>query len=202
MRRGQLREPFGTTARAPAERGPALDGCLAEARQGNRLVRPWVRDVGLQVEPAAFGQARPRRPGASAGDRIRAAPAPTHAPPRGRAHDRTPDGSATDAARARRAGRHDRPELGGDVDEVGGSVSSWRNCSHAPRQSTNRLGGGGTKLASARGQPAGPIQFWLRRNSPGVAMSPRISFSCSSRTVRRESGSLRTRSTPYSSATT
>ena len=32
--------------------------------------------------------------------------------------------------------------------------------------------GGGTKLASAIVQPCGPIQFWVRRNSPGVLSDP------------------------------
>src|SRR5712691_9952849 len=52
-----------------------------------------------------------------------------------------------------------------------------------------RSGGGGTKVASASVHPAGPIQFWLRRNPPGVAASPRaprMSRWCSSRTSRND----------------
>jgi len=69
----------------------------------------------------------------------------------------------------------------------------------------SRSGDGGTKVALARVQPGGPIQFWLRRNSPGVAVSPRtprINRSCSSVTSRSDRGRVSRRWIPCSRATT
>ena len=65
--------------------------------------------------------------------------------------------------------------------------------------------GGGTKLASFRLHPGGPIQFWDWRNSPRVACSPRalsIRMPCSSRINRRLRGNASKRLSPYSIART
>jgi hypothetical protein len=63
---------------------------------------------------------------------------------------------------------------------------------------------GGTKLAVPGRVP--PIQFWLRRNSPGCLSAPRpraSSYSCTSRSRRLENGKpSRIRAMPCSRAAT
>ena len=61
------------------------------------------------------------------------------------------------------------------------------------------------KWAFATVAPRGPIQFWIRRNSPGAALSPRTPFirtRCSSRASLSDSGSSLRRDTPFSRAST
>src|SRR5690606_9421495 len=55
----------------------------------------------------------------------------------------------------------------------GRPAPSCRNLSRSDRAPGTSCGGGGTKVALARVQPPGPIQFWLVRNSPGVTRPPR-----------------------------
>jgi hypothetical protein len=62
-----------------------------------------------------------------------------------------------------------------------GRASLWTNFSSALRASGTSAAGGGTNVASARVHPAGPIQFWLRRSSPGVRFDPRTPLSSSAR---------------------
>ncbi len=60
-------------------------------------------------------------------------------------------------------------------------------------------GGGGTNVARASDEPSGPIQFWLRRNSPGVNWEPRTPCSnsaCISRISRTDTGSCSSRPRP------
>ena len=86
-----------------------------------------------------------------------------------------------------------------------GRVLSWRNRSQSFRQSANASAGGGTYVAVDGVDPGAPIQFCVRRNSPGAAALPRtsvMSSSCASRTRRSDSGSVPSRSTAYSSALT
>ena len=56
---------------------------------------------------------------------------------------------------------------------IGNLSSSWRKRSSSPRTCGTASGGGGMKVASLQVQPPGPIQFWLRRSSPGVSRLPR-----------------------------
>ena len=82
---------------------------------------------------------------------------------------------------------------------AGSGPGSWRNRSRSPRDSSISCGGGGTKLAFWSDAPDGPIQFWLRRNSPGLFSAPRtpvINRSWTSRIRRRDRGRLVKRSRP------
>ena len=74
-------------------------------------------------------------------------------------------------------------------------------------QGAERVGqvGGGMKVASLSVQPAGPIQFWLVRNSPGVRRelrAPASSLAWISRIRRTETGSVASRSRPWFIAVT
>jgi len=105
------------------------------------------------------------------------------------------------AGRAARAG----------LDEARASVAATLGCAPAELVFTGggseadnlavlgRLRDGGRVVASAIEHPPGPIQFCVRRNSPGARSpprTPRISFSCISRMKRRLSGSFSRRSSP------
>jgi hypothetical protein len=60
-----------------------------------------------------------------------------------------------------------------DLDQKRRSFSSEEIFSRSLRACGTTLEGGGTKMASRNVQPPGPIQFWVRRSSPGARRDPR-----------------------------
>ena len=88
---------------------------------------------------------------------------------------------------------------------AGMSVAACRNRSRSLSAACISGTGGGTKVAFTSEAPAGPIQFWLVRKSPGIRSAPRTSRSNSawiSRIKRSESGSVSSRASPWFMART
>src|SRR3989304_3601219 len=71
----------------------------------------------------------------------------------------------------------------------GRPFSAWRYFSRSLRRAGSSSGGEGTKTAVPGRVP--PIQFWLRRTSPGCLLAPRtprVNRRCASLSMRIESG--------------
>ena len=58
------------------------------------------------------------------------------------------------------------------MDQRRQTPGSCRNSSRFPSDSSISCGGGGTKLASCRVAPRGPIQFWLPAELPRTLLGP------------------------------
>ena len=81
----------------------------------------------------------------------------------------------------------------------GRASSACRKLSKSLSASGGASGGGGTNMASFSVQPAGPIQFWLVRRSPGVRCEPRTpssNLAWISRMSRTETGNEPRRALP------